>query len=106
MSDIDSRLDGIARHPFRAKFHLRGRERATAELRGIRTLRLHARDLIFKRLGPEGRTRTAGKLLTGAIRCSSHSMRPRPAVAPAWNAGTRSRKDANSAKTNKRTSST
>ncbi|CAM03630.1 uncharacterized protein DUF4186 [Saccharopolyspora erythraea NRRL 2338] len=52
MDDIDERIDAIARQPFRAKFHLRGRDRATAELRDIRTLRLHARDLIFKRLAP------------------------------------------------------
>jgi hypothetical protein len=49
---IDRRLDAIARQPFRAKFHLRGRERAAAELRGPSTMRLHARDLIARRLAP------------------------------------------------------
>jgi Domain of unknown function (DUF4186) len=49
---VDDRLDAIARHPFRAKFHLRGRDRVTAELRGPSAMRLHARDLIAKRLAP------------------------------------------------------
>ncbi|WP_244203234.1 DUF4186 domain-containing protein [Streptomyces rhizosphaericus] len=49
---LDQRLAAIARHPFRAKFHLRGRERATAELSGPSTLRWHAYDLIAKRLAP------------------------------------------------------
>ena len=49
---LDRKLDDIARHPFRAKFHLRGRDRATAEMAAPSTLRLHARDLIAKRLAP------------------------------------------------------
>lgn len=49
---LDRRLAAIARHPFRAKFHLRGRDRATAELSGPSTLRWHAYDLIAKRLAP------------------------------------------------------
>ncbi|MEU0600972.1 DUF4186 family protein [Streptomyces sp. NPDC006393] len=49
---LDQRLDAIARHPFRAKFHLRGRDRVTAELRGPATLRWHARDLVARRLAP------------------------------------------------------
>jgi hypothetical protein len=49
---LDQRLDAIARHPFRAKFHLRGRERATAELCGPSTMRRHASDLIARRLAP------------------------------------------------------
>ncbi|WP_230487036.1 hypothetical protein [Nocardioides anomalus] len=36
---LDERLDRIAEHPFRARFHLRGRGRATAELRGVATMR-------------------------------------------------------------------
>jgi hypothetical protein len=52
VDDIDRRLDRLARQPFRAKFHLRGRDRATAELRGMRTMRMHAADLIGKRLAP------------------------------------------------------
>ncbi len=50
--ELDAKLDAIGRHPFRAKFHLRGRDRATAELRGPSTMRLHARDLIARRLAP------------------------------------------------------
>ena len=49
---LDQRLDAIARHPFRAKFHLRGRDRATAELSGPATIRRHAGELIAKRLAP------------------------------------------------------
>jgi hypothetical protein len=49
---LDQRLDVIARHPFRARFHLRGRDLATAELSGPATLRRHTYDLIAKRLAP------------------------------------------------------
>jgi hypothetical protein len=49
---IDSRLDTIGRHPFRAKFHLRGRERALVQLRGMTAIRRHAGELIAKRLAP------------------------------------------------------
>ncbi|MEU8030038.1 DUF4186 domain-containing protein [Streptomyces sp. NPDC049099] len=49
---LDRRLDALARQPFRAKFHLRGRDRATAELKGPATIRWHAYDLIAKRLAP------------------------------------------------------
>jgi Domain of unknown function (DUF4186) len=49
---LDQKLDAIARHRFRSKFHLRGRERVTAELSGPSTMRLHARDFISRRLAP------------------------------------------------------
>ena len=49
---MDARLDRIGRHPFRARFHLRGRDRATAELRGVDTMRAHAAELIAERLAP------------------------------------------------------
>src|SRR4051794_16016367 len=49
---IDDRLDALAEQPFRAKFHLRGRERAFVQLRGMTTVRQHAFDLIAKRLAP------------------------------------------------------
>jgi Domain of unknown function (DUF4186) len=51
-AELDDRIDTIARHPFRAKFHLRARERAYVELRGMETVRAHAADLIAKRLAP------------------------------------------------------
>jgi hypothetical protein len=51
-ASIDDRLDEIAKQPFRAKFHLRGRERAFVQLRGMETVRKHAFDLIGKRLAP------------------------------------------------------
>ena len=49
---LDRRLDAIGRQPFRAKFHLRGRERAAAEGSGPARLRSHAYDLISQRLAP------------------------------------------------------
>jgi hypothetical protein len=49
---IDSRIDAIARQPFRAKFHLRGRERGLVELRGPLRIREHAREIVAKRLAP------------------------------------------------------
>jgi hypothetical protein len=49
---LDQRLDALAREPFRAGFHLRGRDRATAELKGPATIRWHAYDLIARRLAP------------------------------------------------------
>jgi hypothetical protein len=52
LDSLDQRLDAIGRHPFRAKFHLRGRDRATAQRNGPATIRRHADDLIAKRLAP------------------------------------------------------
>jgi hypothetical protein len=50
--DLDARLDDLADHPFRSKFHLRAHERAFVELRGMETVRAHARDFVDKRLAP------------------------------------------------------
>src|SRR4051794_8515802 len=52
MDETDRRLDEIAQHPFRAKFRLRGHERAMLVDRGLSTIRLHAHDLIGIRLAP------------------------------------------------------
>jgi hypothetical protein len=52
VSSLDPLLARIGRHPFRAKFHLRGRDRATASLRGLPTMRAHAAELIASRLAP------------------------------------------------------
>lgn len=49
---IDQRLDALADQPFRARFHLRGRERALVQLRGVRAIRRHAEDLLARRVGP------------------------------------------------------
>jgi hypothetical protein len=49
---IDDRIDAIGRHPFRAKFHLRGRERAIVQLRGMGAVRKHAEDLFAQRVAP------------------------------------------------------
>ena len=51
-TDLDATIDRIAGHPFRAKFHLRARERACVELRGMEPVREHAHDFIAKRLAP------------------------------------------------------
>ncbi len=55
MSDtvsIDSTLRALARQPFRARFHLRGRDAATVELRGMEAVRSHAGELLATRLAP------------------------------------------------------
>ena len=52
LADLDARIEQIARHPFRAKFHLRARERAYVELRGLETVRAHAGDFVGQRLAP------------------------------------------------------
>jgi hypothetical protein len=49
---IDRRIDALATHRFRAKFHLYGRERALAVLRGREAIRDHASDLIRERVAP------------------------------------------------------
>ena len=48
--EIDARLDRLAQQLFRARFHLRGRERALVELRGTTAIRRHADELIAARL--------------------------------------------------------
>ena len=49
---IDDRIDRASARPFGRRFHLRGRERATAELRGPQTMRAHAAEIIAERLAP------------------------------------------------------
>jgi hypothetical protein len=49
---IDRRIDALAKHRFRAKFHLYGRDRALVLLRGRGTIREHAEDFIAKRVAP------------------------------------------------------
>jgi hypothetical protein len=49
---IDATLARISRHPFRAKFRLRGRDAATVELRGMDVVRAHAHELLAKKLAP------------------------------------------------------
>jgi predicted Fe-S protein YdhL (DUF1289 family) len=50
---IDERLEAVVGQPFRARFHLRGRERALVELRGRRAIRRHAEELISRRVAPD-----------------------------------------------------
>jgi hypothetical protein len=52
MGSVDERIDAIGRQRFRARFHLRGRDRATAILRGPSRIRAHAHDLVAARLAP------------------------------------------------------
>ena len=55
MSDpaaIDARLRALARQPFRARFHRRGRDAAMVELRGMDVVRRHAGELLAERLAP------------------------------------------------------
>lgn len=49
---VEELLDALGRQPFRAKFRLRGRDRATAEQHGPAKIRWHARDLIAGRVAP------------------------------------------------------
>jgi hypothetical protein len=50
--EIDRRLDALARQPFRARFHLRGRERAEVQLRGMPTIRRHVGEVFARRVAP------------------------------------------------------
>jgi hypothetical protein len=52
MDKLDARLHRIGQHHFRAKFRLRGRDRAVVDLRGITTVRRHAEELVGRRLAP------------------------------------------------------
>jgi uncharacterized protein DUF4186 len=52
MRDIDATLEALARQPFRTRFHLRGRDAATVELRGMDVARTHAAELLATRLAP------------------------------------------------------
>ena len=49
---LTDRIDRAVRRPFGRRFHLRGRERATAELRGPQSMRGHAAEIIAERLAP------------------------------------------------------
>jgi hypothetical protein len=48
----DMRLDAIGNQRFRARFHLRGRDRGLAQLRGPAVVREHAASFIAKRVAP------------------------------------------------------
>ncbi len=49
---IDRRLEALSKQRFRASFHLRGRDRATVELRGMEAIERAAGELIERRLAP------------------------------------------------------
>src|SRR3978361_871186 len=48
---IDERIEAIGRHTLSEKLHLRGRQRALVQLRGMTTIRRHAEELIVKKIG-------------------------------------------------------
>jgi hypothetical protein len=50
--ELEAKLEALARQPFRARFHLRGRDAATVELRGMEVIRRHAGELLAQRLAP------------------------------------------------------
>lgn len=52
MDELDDRLHRIGQHHFRARFQLRGRDRAVVDLRGIATVPRHAGELVRRRLAP------------------------------------------------------
>ena len=52
LAGLDARLARITSHRFRARFHVRGRDRAIVDLRGMPTIRRHAHDIVDKRLAP------------------------------------------------------
>ena len=49
---IDERIEALGRHPFRARFRLRGRERALVQLRGMPVVRRQAEELLRRRVAP------------------------------------------------------
>ena len=51
-ASIDATLSALAQQPFRARFHLCGREAAMVELRGMEAIRKHARELLAARVAP------------------------------------------------------
>ncbi|WP_406291291.1 DUF4186 domain-containing protein [Embleya sp. NBC_00896] len=52
MDEPDARPQRIGQHHFRARFRLRGRDRAIVDLRGITTVSRHAEEPIESRLAP------------------------------------------------------
>jgi hypothetical protein len=52
LGGLDARLARITSHRFRARFHVRGRDRAIVDLRGMPTIRQHAHDIVDRRLAP------------------------------------------------------
>ena len=73
VEEIDRRLSRLALQPFRAKFHLQGRDRSTAELRGGRTMRKHAAEIVATRLAAADDVRTS-RLLARVLRHAPGSV--------------------------------
>jgi hypothetical protein len=68
MDELDARLHRIGQRHFRAKFRLRGRDRAVVDLRGITTVRRHAEELVGRRLALLNHATTAVRRLTAGSR--------------------------------------
>jgi hypothetical protein len=49
-TELDQLLDRIGRHHFRARFRLYARDRSAVSSHGMPTIRVHAKDLIHRRL--------------------------------------------------------
>ncbi|HZT49953.1 MAG TPA: DUF4186 domain-containing protein [Hyphomicrobiaceae bacterium] len=49
---MDEVFAGLARSPFRRRFHLGPRERAYLDAKGLAVIMAHARDFVAKRLAP------------------------------------------------------
>jgi hypothetical protein len=50
--ELEQRIHHASTRPFGRRFHLAGRDRATAELRGLDTMRVHAEEIVAERLAP------------------------------------------------------
>ena len=50
--ELEQRITHASARPFGRRFHLVGRERATAQLRGLDTMRVHAEEIVTERLAP------------------------------------------------------
>jgi hypothetical protein len=85
---IDSTLQALSRQPFRARFHLRGREAATVELRGMEALREHAGELLADRVAPAAPRKDGKQTPYRGHPVFVASTPPPPAAAAASSAGT------------------
>lgn len=92
MDELDARPHRIGQHHFRARFRLRGRDRAVVDLRGIATVCRHAEELVERRLAPaeprnDGRRRQAGQRdQTAPSTSSGWAISQRRAYSSRWRA--------------------
>ncbi len=74
---IDLTLQTLSRHPFRAKFHLRGRDAATVQLRGMEVIRGHAAEPVLSGVFGVLRVGAFCAVVAGAIMLASSDPAPR-----------------------------